>query len=433
MDYSHLIYGYEKKVPTANGLKRYINFDNAASTPPFKEVMESLADEAQWYSSVHRGSGFKSRYTTEQYENARRIIAGFIGADPGHDVVIFTKNTTDSINKLSHYLSVLPGDTVVFTKIEHHSNELPWLKGKTICTGLQDGRIDLGELEQVLKVNRGRIKLVAVSGASNVTGYTPPIHTLAEMAHQAGAKIIVDGAQLIAHRPVKLYPVNDPRHLDFLAFSGHKMYAPFGIGILVGPRDVFAKKRPSQVGGGTVKGIGPSGIMWVDPPEAEEAGSPNVLGAMAVAKAAQILERIGWEALIQNETALLSYTLNKLLHVPNLTLYQAGLKQHIGVISFNIKGIEHTEVAKYLAENKGIGVRSGCFCARGYVQSLLKLSPGDLKTAQERIAGNSQLPTPGMVRISFGCYNKFSEVDCLIDALQELCSNKRPRHSRFSG
>jgi selenocysteine lyase/cysteine desulfurase len=421
MDCSDLIYGYEKKVPTSGGFKRYINFDNAASTPPFKAVMEHILKEAEWYSSVHRGSGFKSRYSTDKYEASRQVIADFIGADLQHDVVIFTKNTTDSINKLSHYLSTLPGEIVIYTKIEHHSNELPWLKEKSICIGLKDGELDLGELEMALKLNRGHIKLLAVSGGSNVTGYTPPIYTIAEMAHHAGAKIIVDGAQLVPHRPVKTYPIGDPRHLDFLAFSGHKMYAPFGVGVLVGPREFFRNKPPSQVGGGTIKGMGPSGIQWNDPPEVEEAGSPNVLGALAVAKAAQILEQIGWENLIEHEQSLLSYTLEKLQQIPNITLYHAGTKHHIGVISFNIQGMEHSTVAKYFADNKGIGVRSGCFCARSYVQNLLQLSPPEVKAVQARITDNNQSPTPGMVRISFGCYNKFSEVDCLIDALQELC------------
>jgi cysteine desulfurase / selenocysteine lyase len=431
MDFSNLIYGYEKEVPTATGLKRYINFDNAASTPPFKGVMEHLAEEAAWYSSVHRGSGFKSNYSTEQYEKARQAIAEFIGADLKNDVIIFTKNTTDSINKLSHYLSFLPGESVIFTKIEHHSNELPWLKTKNICIDLKEGAIDLGVLERVLKTNRNRIKLLAVSGASNVTGYTPPIYTMAEMAHHAGAKIIVDGAQLVPHRPVKLHPASDPRHIDFLAFSGHKMYAPFGVGVLVGPRAFFANKLPSQVGGGTIKGFGPSGILWVDPPEVEEAGSPNVLGALALAKAAQILEHIGWDCLIEHETSLLKYTLKKLRQIPNLTLYNVCSSPQIGVISFNIAGVDHTVVAQYLAKKKGIGVRSGCFCARGYVQSLLQLSPAEIHTIQSNLVNQTPSQSPGMVRISFGCYNQFSEVDYLVDALKEF-SMSRDKRSVFN-
>ncbi|HBF39838.1 MAG TPA: aminotransferase [Firmicutes bacterium] len=423
MDFSDLIYGYEKKVPTQNGFKRYINFDNAASTPPFKGVMDHLLEEALWYSSIHRGSGFKSLHSTAQYESARQIVAEFIGADLSHDIIIFTKNTTDSLNKLSHYLSVLPGEIVVFTKLEHHSNELPWLKAKSLCIGLKDGVLDLGELERVLRVNRGRIKLLAVSGASNVTGYMPPIDTLAEMAHQAGAKIVVDGAQLVPHRPVKIYSSNDPRHLDFLAFSGHKMYAPFGTGVLVGPREIFNKKSPSQVGGGTVKGIGPAGIIWANPPETEEAGSPNVLGALALAKASQILQGIGWDMLIRHETSLLYAALNKIQKIPKINIYGIPTRRQIGVISFNIQGCDHANVAKYLAEKKGIGVRSGCFCARSYVQTLLKLNPCQLQANQEKLIQGIEWQTPGMVRISFGCYNNMKEVDCLVEALQEFCDS----------
>ncbi len=421
MDYSNLIYGYEKKVPTESGLKRYINLDNAASTPPFKGVMDHLAEEALWYSSIHRGSGFKSLYSTQQYESAREIIADFIEADLSHDIVIFTKNTTDSMNKLSHYLSALSGDLIVFTKLEHHSNELPWQKAKTICVGLKNSILDLGELECILRTNRGRIKFLAVSGASNVTGYTPPIYTLAEMAHQAGAKIVVDGAQLVPHRPVKLYPFNDPRHIDFLAFSGHKMYAPFGAGVLVGPREIFNQKPPSQVGGGTVKGIGPGGIIWADIPETEEAGSPNVLGSLALAKASQILQNIGWNSLIKHESSLLTYALAQLKKIPGIILYEVPVEQQIGVISFNIRGVDHTVVAKYLAQKKGIGVRSGCFCARGYVQCLLQLNFSQVTALQEKLNQGIENWVPGMVRISFGCYNNLKDVEYLVKALEEFC------------
>jgi cysteine desulfurase/selenocysteine lyase len=144
-----------------------------------------------------------------------------------------------------------------------------------------------------------------------------------------------------------------------------------------------------------------------------------------LAKAAQILEQIGWDNLINHETALLNYTLNKLQQIPKLILYQHCSNRSIGVISFNIQGAEHYQVAKYLAETRGIGVRSGCFCARGYVQSLLKLSPIEIDRIQSRLIDNIQAQTPGMVRISFGCYNKFSEVDCLVDALEEFCLKMR--------
>lgn len=419
LNYTDLIFGYDKKVPTQEGYKNYVNFDNAASTPPFKAVIHHLLKEAEWYSSIHRGTGYKSRYSTDKYEEARLITGRFVGADPDHDVVIFTKNTTDSIHKVSHYLNNLPGDIVVYTRIEHHSNELPWKKFASFCLDLRDGELDLDRLERFFQSNKGRIKLLAVSGASNVTGYTPPIYSLAEMAHQNGAKILVDGAQLVPHRPVKMYPAEDPRHLDFLVFSGHKMYAPFGTGVLIGPRTFFKNLPPSEVGGGTVKGISPQGVIWAEPPDVEEAGSPNVLGALAVAKASEVLMNLGWPKLVEHENILLTATLKKLQAMKELTIYNHHIHQRVGVISFNITGVSHYRVAKYLADSRGIGVRNGCFCARNYIRHLLNL---DDKQAIEQFGAKND-ETPGMVRISFGCYNQLSEVDILISALKDFINN----------
>jgi len=419
LNYTDLIYGHDKKVPTHQGNKCYINFDNAASTPPFKSVMNYLYREAEWYSSVHRGTGYKSQYSTNKYEAAREIMACFVGADLHHEVVIFTKNTTDAINKVSHYLGNLPGEIVIYTRIEHHSNELPWLKFPNICLELRNGVLDLELLEYLFATHRGKIKLLAVSGASNVTGYTPPIYSLAELAHRYGAKILIDGAQLVPHRPVNMYQPEDPRHLDFLAFSGHKMYAPFGVGVLIGPRSFFKNRSPSQVGGGTVKGIGPAGVIWAEPPDSEEAGSPNVLGALAIAKASEILTGLSWPKLIEHEDALLNYTLEKLSAIPEVIIYDRSRQNRIGVICFNITGNSHYSVAKYLADSRGIGVRNGCFCARSYVRSLLNISGPKAFNKSEFI----KQETPGMVRVSFGCYNQFSEVDIFITALQDFIVN----------
>ena len=387
--------------------------------PLFKSVMNYLYHEAEWYSSVHRGTGYKSQYSTNKYEEAREIMAGFVGADLRHEVVIFTKNTTDAINKVTHYLGNLPGEIIIYTRIEHHSNELPWQKFPNICLELRDGMLDLELLEYLFTTHRGKIKLLAVSGASNVTGYTPPIYSLAELAHQYGAKILIDGAQLVPHRPVNMHPPEDPRHLDFLAFSGHKMYAPFGIGVLIGPRSFFKNRPPSQVGGGTVKGIGPAGVIWVEPPDAEEAGSPNVLGALAIAKAAEILTALSWPKLVEHEDALLNYFLEKLIAFRQVVIYNRSRQNRIGVVSFNITGSSHFTVAKFLADSRGIGVRNGCFCARGYVRNLLNISSPEAFNQ----SGFVTQENPGMVRVSFGCYNQFSEVDIFMAALQNFIIN----------
>lgn len=415
-DYSSLIYGFDQKVPTKNGLKRYLNLDNAASTPPFKEVMKLIAKEGLWYSSIHRGAGYKSQYMTYRYEESRKSISDFVNADPNQDVVIFTKNTTESINKICHYLPYLPGELVIYTRLEHHSNELPWFNQKNICIELKNNLLDLGQLETVLKRNHGNVKLLAVTGASNVTGYLPPIETLAEMAHAAGARILVDAAQLVPHRPIQVRPATDSRHLDFLAFSGHKMYAPFGSGVLIGPKWLFSQGSPSQVGGGTVKAIDSKSVYWVDPPDIEEAGSPNVFGALAIAESCKVFNKIGWKELINHEQQLVEATLLGLKKIPRLTVYNESLTQRVGVISFNIEGLYHHVVAEALAEY-GIGVRTGCFCARNYVKHLLGLS-------QTSIQLMDQANPPGMVRVSFGCYNNLTDVSNLLEALEKLIKSK---------
>jgi cysteine desulfurase/selenocysteine lyase len=411
-NYCDLIYGYDQKVPTKFGLKRYLNLDNAASTPPFKEVIKLILKESLWYSSIHRGAGYKSRYLTERYEESRKTIADFVNADPNHDLVIFTKNTTDSINKLRHYLPYLPGELILYTRLEHHSNELPWLNHQNFCIELKNDQLDIDQLETVLRRNHGNIKLLAVTGASNVTGYLPPIYILAEMAHAAGARILVDAAQLAPHRPIWVRPATDPRHIDFLAFSGHKMYAPFGTGVLIGPKWLFSQGVPSQVGGGTVKAVDSEGIYWADPPDVEEAGSPNVLGALALAESCKILNKIGWQGLINHEQQLLEATLLGLKRIPGITIYNESTTQRVGVISFNAEGKHHQRVAETLAEY-GIGLRTGCFCARNYVKHLLNLSQMSYQTVNPG-------ELPGMVRVSYGCYNNLTDVAYLLAALEEL-------------
>ncbi len=422
-DFSNLIYGYEQKVPTKNGLKRYLNLDNAASTPPFKSLMKLISQEGLWYSSIHRGAGYKSRYFTEKYEESRNVVSKFVNADTSHDVVIFTKNTTDSINKIRHYLPYLPGELVIYTRLEHHSNELPWLNHKNICIELNNNRLDLEQLETVLKKNHGNIKLLAITGASNVTGYLPPIYTLAEMAHSAGTRILVDAAQLVPHRPILVGPITDPRHIDFLAFSGHKMYAPFGSGVLIGPKWLFSQGIPSQVGGGTIKALDSEGVYWVDPPDVEEAGSPNVFGALTIAESCKIIGKIGWNELINHEQQLLEAVLFGLKAIPGITIYEESKTQRAGVITFNVEGIHHQTVAEALAEY-GIGVRTGCFCARNYVKHLLNLNHVSFKTENED-------KLPGMVRVSFGCYNNLSDVIDFLEVLEKLVKYTFKSNDRF--
>jgi len=245
--------GVNARVPVLGGGTRpYVNFDNAASTPPFHRVLDAVTEFAPWYSNVHRGTGFKSRLSTWAYDEARASVARWLGADAEHDVVLFTRNATEGLNRIARRFPFAPNAVVLTTMMEHHSNDLPWRRVACVVhvRVSQDGRLDEDDLRDRLREHAGRVALLAVTGASNVTGIVNPVHTYARWAHEAGARIVVDAAQLAPHRAIEMRPGNDPGHLDFVAFSAHKVYAPFGVGVLVGPREVFAAGDSDDVGGG---------------------------------------------------------------------------------------------------------------------------------------------------------------------------------------
>jgi cysteine desulfurase/selenocysteine lyase len=237
------LFSVEQQVPRLDGsLGPYINFDNAASTPPSRAVQAVVNDFAGWYSSVHRGTGFKSQLATRAYEQARQIILRFVGGRPGEHVCIFGKNTTEAINKLAHRFPFTPErDVVLVSLMEHHSNDLPYrAAAKVVHIGLTPaGELDEADYDAQLAAYAGRVALVAVTGASNVTGTITPARRLAEKAHAAGAHILVVCAQLAPHRAVDVGALDDPGHFDYVTFSGHKKYAPYGTGVLVGRRDTF--------------------------------------------------------------------------------------------------------------------------------------------------------------------------------------------------
>ena len=432
--YRTLIAGLEKRIPLADGrMVPAINLDNAATTPPFISVLQAINEFAPWYSSIHRGAGYKSKYSTHTYEIAREIVASFVGADLNHDVVVFVKNTTEAINKLSYRLKDEIGKKgiVLTTYMEHHSNDLPWRsRYKVDYVNIDEkGRLCLDDLKTKLEKYNGAVKLVAITGASNVTGYVNPIYEIAEIAHHYGAKIAVDGAQLVPHMPIDMKPVNSPRHIDFLAFSAHKMYAPFGIGVLIGPRAVFKKGEPEFPGGGTVDIVTPDFVQWSPPPKKEESGTPNLMGVVALATAIKTIQSIGMEKIDQHEINLARYTIKQLLEIPSVQIYSdiENFTQRVAIIPFNIDGLHHALVAEALSLEYGIAVRSGCFCAQPYIQKLLGISPEEVK---KRISSGENL-RPGVVRISFGLYNQKEEVDILISAIKKIAANKGKYKNKY--
>ncbi|SPF36470.1 Aminotransferase class-V family protein (fragment) [Candidatus Desulfosporosinus infrequens] len=304
--------------------------------------------------------------------------------------------------------------------MEHHSNDLPWRNKFQVDYVQTDasGKLSLEDLESKLIKHKGNVKLVTVTGASNVTGYVNPIHKIAELAHRYRAKILVDGAQLVPHTAVNMKPKNALQHIDYLAFSAHKMYAPFGTGVLIGPKETFRQGIPEIVGGGTAETVTHDWVVWENPPHNEEAGSPNVMGVVALIAAIKTLTALGMENIDHYENQLTNYANLKLKSIPGITLYsQTSIDEpRIGVIPFNIQGITHERVATVLSNQAGIAVRTGCFCTQPYIQRLLAISPKHMEFYRK----NVDAPRPGVVRISFGLYNDFSEIDVVAQLLERI-------------
>lgn len=421
------IVGIDQVVPLLDGSSHvYVNLDNAASTPAFRAVQEKVNQFLNWYSSVHRGSGFKSLLSTQMYNRAHEIVAEFVHADPQTDCVIFGKNTTEAINTLALAYPWQPGDVVVTSLLEHHSDDLPWrASAKVIHVGVdQEGALDLEEMRARIQENAGKLRFVAITGASNVTGFLPPVHQIAEWAHQAGALILVDCAQLGAHRAIEMGKPGDPGRLDFVSLSAHKMYAPFGSGALIGPRDFFQRYPPLLRGGGTIEVVTLDEVHWAEAPDRQEAGSPNVVGAVAMATGLQVLRSFGMDAIAAHELELTQHALRRLNRIPGLRIYGSTdperCQDRLGVISFEIEGIHHAKVAAILGFEAGIGVRNGCFCAHPYLLHLMDVPHERVVAFRQEAIAHDRRNIPGLVRVSFGCYNTLEEVDYLADWLERI-------------
>lgn len=427
-----LISGAETMVPLKSGkMVKAINFDNAATSPPFTTVLNEIVDFAPWYSSIHRGAGYKSKLCTEIFEESRLKVMNFINADADKNTVIYVRNTTEAINKLSNRLCNNNGKCVVLsTSMEHHSNDLPWRKNFMVDYIAVDdcGRLCMDDLERKLYKYKGHVKFVSVAGASNVTGLINPIHDIARLVHKYEAMVCADCAQTIPHMPVNMKGNSENDSIDFIAFSAHKMYAPFGIGALVGPAKVFEKGDPDYVGGGTVKTVTPDVVKWELPPHKEEAGTPNIMGIIALTAAIDTLKFIGMDNIYEYEEALTKYLLNRMSEIPEIKIYGGTSSYNrVGIVPFNIYGMHHSKTAEVLSDEAGIAVRNGCFCAQPYIQRLLNISKDEMK----KYIDNPTAQRPGMVRLSFGLYNDFTEIDRLIAVLYNILQNKTYYNKKF--
>lgn len=431
-DYSALFSGINFEIPLLDGTtRRYVNFDNAASTPPLRTVMDSINNFANYYSSVHRGMGYKSQLSTHAYEYSRESVLKFVGADPSIHTCIFGKNTTEAINKLARRFPFTDQRKIVITSgMEHHSNDLPWRSvADVVHVGLTpEGKLDEAEFDQAIDRYSDQVALVAITGASNVTGFINPYYRLAEKAHHVGAKIALDCAQLAPHRKVDMLPIEDPAHIDFVTISAHKLYAPFGTGALIGMEEIFSQGDPDLMGGGTVDIVTLEDVIWTRPPERDEAGSPNTIGAVALAAAISQLEKVGMDAIAEHEASLTAYTLEKLNQVEGVSIYGDTNPEHakdrLGVIPFDLACCSHFLAAAILGYEFGVGIRNGCFCAHPYVLHLLNITQEKSQEVQQQIISGDRTRMPGFLRASFGLYNTPEEVDVFIDALLDILSGK---------
>lgn len=416
------ILGIDAEIKLADGSKAVaISLDNAATTPAFKSIHEEVGAQLSYYGSVGRGHGQKSVHSTEIYENGRQIIMDFVGANPDKHTVFYVNNTTDGLNKLSSALITSKEDVVLTSRMEHHANDLPWRQRATPVYADVDekGRLLLEDIERQLRAHT--VKYVSITAAANVTGYVNDVHAIAKLAHQYGAQIIVDGAQVVAHRAFSMQGSNEDEMIDYFIFSAHKMYAPYGGGAVVGLTDELNAHMSQFYGGGTVDIVADSTETYLKAPALYEAGSPNYPGVVAMLMAIDIMREVGFDYIVEHEQKLMRKAFDGLTEIPGVTLYgdTENISDKVGIVVFNIDGIPHGTVAERLAARKGIATRQGAFCSHPYVWRLLGISDEEIQGLMKETGPS----LPGMVRASFGIYNNEEEVDALIQTVSEIAQS----------
>jgi selenocysteine lyase/cysteine desulfurase len=414
--------GADVEVPLVNGeTKRYVNLDYAASAPALQAVHDAVEELLGWYSSVHRGAGFKSRASTAAYEGARESIHRFVNARDDHAVII-TRNTTDSINLLA---GTLPeGTHVVAFAGEHHANLLPWKRIGVRYLPVPESPGDALEslaatLEELPHCEDPH--LVAVTGASNVTGEIWPLAEIARVAHENGARLLVDAAQLAPHAPIDMRRDG----IDFLALSGHKLYAPYGAGALIGERDWLSSGDPFLRGGGAVKLVTVTDTVWAELPDRQEAGSPNVVGAVALGVACDTLATAGMDRVADEEHELAAYARTQLATVDGFQHYRVWPDDHprTGLLTFNLAGVPYDLLAAVLSAEHGIGIRHGCFCAHPLMVRLLKVADDEVGRLMDEMRAGHHERLPGAARMSLGLGSTTADVDTLADALRAIAAD----------
>lgn len=383
------------------GMRDLIYLDNAATTQKPRQVIEALVEfYATSNANVHRGAYSLSTKASELYENARLRVAQFLNArDPVE--IVFTRGTTEALNLVATSWGgafLREGDEIIISEMEHHANLLPWLqiarqKGAQIKVWsiTEEGTLDLETLARLLTE---RTRLVAVVHVSNVLGTINPVQEICRLAHEAGALCVVDAAQSAAHFPLDVQEIG----CDFLAFSGHKVYGPTGIGVLYGRQELLESMPPYQTGGGMIRRVGWDEVLWADVPYKFEAGTPPIAEAVALHRALDFVDSLGRENIARYEESLAQYALPRLRAIPYLTLY-GPLQHRAGLFAFTLAGVHPHDIAT-IVDTYDIAIRAGHHCAHPL---------GD------------RLGVDATARASLAVYNDTDHIDALVQALQKVC------------
>jgi len=383
-----------------------VYLDNAATSQKPQSVIKALSGFYETINAnVHRGLHTLSDDATDAYESAREKIGSFIGC-PDAAQIIFTRNATEAVNLVAAswgepFLDA--GDTIILSAMEHHANLVPWQQlSKKSGVRLQfidlqkNGQLNMSHFARLLDDKRNApIKLVAVTHVSNVLGSINPVVQIVQMAHSAGAKVLVDAAQSIPCMPLDAGQMG----CDFLVFSSHKMLGPTGIGVLYAKKELLEAMPPFLTGGEMISEVTFHSSQWAELPWKFEAGTPCIAGAVGLGAAVDYLNRIGMRAIFNHEKRLLDFAVKRLSEIENIVIYGPGETDQTGIVSFNIKNVHPHDIAALLDE-QGIAVRAGHHCA----QPLM-----------------GYLNVNGTVRASFYLYNTLNEIDIFVTALQHAC------------
>ena len=433
--------GIHVEYPLATGKSsRRIYLDSTASTLQLGVVNDVMKKYLPYYANTHTNVHFSAMLSTREYEWAHHMALDFVDADPEKYGSFFVgSGTTGCINRVARTLSKKrpERDVVITTIMEHHSNDLPHRKHfnevvhvPVTCDESGFGAADISKVEEALIKYGDRVNYISITGVSNVTGIVNPIYDVAELAHRHGTLIMVDAAQMAAHVPIKMSnPENPLRSLDIVAMSGHKIYAPASPGVVVTRLDLFSDIEPEEVGGGMVDDVHVDRYQPTESfPDREEAGTPNIAGAIALATVLYTLKKIGMDFIDEEETAIVRHAIEQLAPLDEVVVYgktDCDNVHRTGAVSINIRGMHHSMTAAILNDYFNIAVRNACFCAHPYVREMIMddLSEHMDELSNEELEAMAELHR-GMVRASFGIYNTHEDVDALVHAVKEIVANR---------